>query len=209
VNRFYKKSARKFEDVVLEATPLATFLALLNALDDDDGDEHDGVVLISAIEAFMAKLPPEEMRPLSFRLRLVMMCCKVVASRQERKGDFFCCTEPFGGCPQCGKQDGYLNSERDHWGYCDAHKCCWSFGHDLSSTRENETKEEQKEKLHHIEGYAKVEPLQPGAWSTDPIMRAYERGQRRIADAERQTSDTAENKPPKGAARTIDGTTVH
>ncbi len=47
----------------------------------------------------------------------------------------------FGGCPHCGRNDGYLNDGRDHWFFCDSHKTKWLVGSNLfSSWREEDDK---------------------------------------------------------------------
>ncbi len=46
---------------------------------------------------------------------------------------------PFGGCPYCGQNDGYLNDGRDHWFFCNQHKTKWLVGSNLfSSWREED-----------------------------------------------------------------------
>jgi hypothetical protein len=37
----------------------------------------------------------------------------------------------FGGCPVCGKHDGYLNVRRAHFFLCRQHKTCWCVGENL------------------------------------------------------------------------------
>tara|TARA_R110002020_G_scaffold39950_2_gene118166 strand:+ start:4076 stop:4309 length:234 start_codon:yes stop_codon:yes gene_type:complete len=39
----------------------------------------------------------------------------------------------FGVCPICGKQDGYLNIQRDHWFVCHEHKIRWHVGSNIFS----------------------------------------------------------------------------
>ena len=81
-------------------------------------------------------------------------------------------TEYFGGCPECGSQDGYFNVGRDHWVVCEKHKTRWCIGSNLFSSWRDETKEEQLEKAQVMydpegnlrPGWRTVEPLPP----TDP-----------------------------------------
>ena len=42
--------------------------------------------------------------------------------------------EYFGGCPECGKNDGYLNVGKDHVFICDEHKTAWCAGANLFSS---------------------------------------------------------------------------
>jgi hypothetical protein len=67
----------------------------------------------------------------------------------------------FGGCPTCGKNDGYLNAGRTHVFYCREHKVSWIFGANMFSSWKDETEEEQREKYKLIEDFERVEPLWP------------------------------------------------
>ena len=40
----------------------------------------------------------------------------------------------FGGCPKCGRNDGYLDVSRDHWMVCHEHKVRWYIGSNLFSS---------------------------------------------------------------------------
>jgi ssDNA-binding Zn-finger/Zn-ribbon topoisomerase 1 len=44
----------------------------------------------------------------------------------------------FGGCPECGDNDGYVNIGADHWFLCDTHKTCWPIGSNLFSIDDTE-----------------------------------------------------------------------
>ena len=59
----------------------------------------------------------------------------------------------FEGCPDCGKDNGYLNGGSPHWAYCDEHRVRWFIGYNLYSSWKDETEEEQLEKWQRIEGY--------------------------------------------------------
>jgi hypothetical protein len=50
----------------------------------------------------------------------------------------------FGGCPECGRTDGYLNAGRTHWFFCDAHKTMWLGGINMFSGCRDETEAEQR-----------------------------------------------------------------
>ncbi len=45
--------------------------------------------------------------------------------------------EYFGGCPHCGKSNGYITLVRNgwpiHYGVCDAHRVRWTIGENLFS----------------------------------------------------------------------------
>ena len=34
----------------------------------------------------------------------------------------------FGGCPECGNTDGYMNVGSEHWFVCDVHRIKWFIG---------------------------------------------------------------------------------
>ena len=50
----------------------------------------------------------------------------------------------FGGCPECGDQDGYTNVGRSHWAFCIAHRTMWCIGVNLFSSWQYETEAEQR-----------------------------------------------------------------
>jgi hypothetical protein len=74
----------------------------------------------------------------------------------------------FGGCPQCGKDDGYTNVGRSHWFFCKAHKTKWCIGANLFSSWRDETEDEQRRAYDEIGmgEYTEVEPLP----CTDPEL---------------------------------------
>ncbi len=37
----------------------------------------------------------------------------------------------FGGCPECGRNDGFVNIGRQHWFYCAMHLTTWLAGENL------------------------------------------------------------------------------
>jgi hypothetical protein len=67
----------------------------------------------------------------------------------------------FGGCPTCGKNDGYRNAGRTHVFFCREHRCSWIVGANLFSDWKDESEEEQSRKYREIEDFARVEPLWP------------------------------------------------
>ena len=73
----------------------------------------------------------------------------------------------FGGCPECGKNDGCLNIGRSHWFICHEHKKRWPVGSNLFSGWKEETQEEwlRNEKL--LLTYEEVEPLLNPKYLTD------------------------------------------
>lgn len=89
--------------------------------------------------------------------------------------------EYFGGCPKCGKTDGYVNVGRSHWGVCDEHKTKWPIGANLFSSWKEETEKQWKRNANLLEGYTEVEPLE-----ADPKIFEPKRPQNRwqvLADA--------------------------
>ena len=53
----------------------------------------------------------------------------------------------FGGCPHCGRTDGWANISRSHWCFCKTHKTKWCFGINLLSSWRNQTEDEQRRVL--------------------------------------------------------------
>jgi hypothetical protein len=72
----------------------------------------------------------------------------------------------FGGCPQCGKSDGYANAGRTHIFYCKAHRTRWIVGANLfSSWRYRPMTEDEQRRIYDEIGlgeFTEVEPLGEG-----------------------------------------------
>jgi hypothetical protein len=81
----------------------------------------------------------------------------------------------FGGCPECGKNDGYLNVGRTHWFICHAHRTRWWGGENLFSCWRGQNESEWQENVERLRPYAKVKPLmgdatarrKPVAWKEE------------------------------------------
>ena len=69
--------------------------------------------------------------------------------------------EPFGGCPECGKCDGYLNVGRNHWAVCDTHKTTWCIGSNLFSNWHHETEADWQRNEYRLAEHSIVEPIRP------------------------------------------------
>ena len=69
--------------------------------------------------------------------------------------------EYFGGCPQCGKSDGYLNVSRSHIGVCHEHRTKWPIGANLFSSWKDETEEDWRRNADKLTDYSKVDPIYP------------------------------------------------
>ncbi len=67
----------------------------------------------------------------------------------------------FGGCPECGDQDGYTNVGRSHWIFCKEHRTKWCVGSNLFSSWHEETEAEQRQAYEDIGlgGFREVEPM--------------------------------------------------
>jgi hypothetical protein len=67
----------------------------------------------------------------------------------------------FGGCPQCGRNDGYVNAGKTHVFICREHKTSWTIGSNLFSSWRYQTEEEQRRIWDEIglEDFTEVEPL--------------------------------------------------
>jgi hypothetical protein len=98
-------------------------------------------------------------------------------------------TNYFGGCPTCGRADGYRNAGKSHRFFRDVHKTSWCVGSNLFSTWRDQTEDEQRAAW-HIGDYEEVEPLPEGSWSADPDIRKKELAAHRMrleeAEAQRQ-----------------------
>jgi len=64
----------------------------------------------------------------------------------------------FGECPECGKNDGYLNVRKCHFFVCHQHKTAWSVGWNLFSSWREETEKTWEENARLLEGYRVGEP---------------------------------------------------
>ena len=51
----------------------------------------------------------------------------------------------FGGCPQCGKNDGCIHIGRAEWFFCKEHKTKWWVGSNLFSSWRVQTEQEQRQ----------------------------------------------------------------
>ncbi len=85
----------------------------------------------------------------------------------------------WGGCPVCGRNDGFLNVGRDHWFRCDAHKTCWWHGSNIFSGWRDENEEIWRQNVQLLGTYTKVEAI--SHWSDlwpRPLARSAERWRR-------------------------------
>ena len=80
--------------------------------------------------------------------------------------------EYFGGCPQCGKNNGFLNIGRGHWFVCDDHKTTWLIGSNLFSCWRDETEADWQRNDYRLAEYSNVEPIYPEPTEEDLRQRA-------------------------------------
>ncbi len=73
----------------------------------------------------------------------------------------------FGGCPDCGKNDGYTNIHRDHWFFCRKHDVKWWVGTNLFSTWMDQDESEWREAEEWLSGYTVVEPIYASPGGTE------------------------------------------
>jgi len=66
---------------------------------------------------------------------------------------------PWGDCPKCGRNDGYLNIGRGHWFICDKHKTKWFIGENLFSSWRQQTQETWARNSALLASYEEVEPM--------------------------------------------------
>jgi hypothetical protein len=69
--------------------------------------------------------------------------------------------EYFGGCPECGGNDGHLNVFKAHYCRCDEHKTVWFVGSNQFSNWHRETEEDWRRNQDLLQGYRPVEPVYP------------------------------------------------
>lgn len=71
----------------------------------------------------------------------------------------------FGECPECGRNDGYLNAGKTHRFYCRQDRTAWYVGSNLFSSWRDETEAEQRAKWADIdmESFRDVKPVHDGA----------------------------------------------
>lgn len=78
-----------------------------------------------------------------------------------------CSTSPviavdyFGGCPQCGYHDGYLNVKADHWFVCQEHQVRWCTGANLFSCWREQSEDDWINNRRTLAPYREVCPLYP------------------------------------------------
>ena len=65
----------------------------------------------------------------------------------------------FGGCPECGDTNGYLNVGGNHWFVCDAHKTKWCVGYGLFSSWQEESESAWAANAAKLETMREVDPL--------------------------------------------------
>ena len=80
--------------------------------------------------------------------------------RSSDSGGRVTTTHRFGGCPECGDQDGYVNVGRSHWIVCDPHRTKWWVGENLFSSWRDEDEETWRKNKVMLAGYREVEPVQ-------------------------------------------------
>ncbi len=73
--------------------------------------------------------------------------------------------DPFGVCPECGSNDGYVNVGRSHWFFCAEHRTKWWAGSNLFSSWRNQTKEEQI-RIYEGVGLGEFRRVEP-SWSEE------------------------------------------
>lgn len=67
----------------------------------------------------------------------------------------------FGGCPECGKNNGYLNIWKEHWFYCRRHSTKWCHGVNLFGSHLTETADDWMENLEFLSGFKEVKAVYP------------------------------------------------
>jgi|GEM_PF-1287195 len=80
-----------------------------------------------------------------------------VPERDEYLGQKSAPCRRFGGCPECGCDDGFLNLGREHWFVCHRHQVTWCVGSNLFGCWRQETEQDWKANLDRIGHYKVVD----------------------------------------------------
>ncbi len=108
------------------------------------------------IETYLpGKIPPIELATTPIKKVDAKEEGNVVALRPQR----IVTDQGFGGCPECGETNGYLNVGRDHWFFCDTHKTRWRAGSNLFSACSEETEAEWQLNENRLAAYSIVKPI--------------------------------------------------
>jgi len=68
----------------------------------------------------------------------------------------------FGDCPQCGRNDGYLNIGQVHVYVCHRHRTRWEVGMNLFDSWRHETEADWRRNAARIAHYRDVDPRHRG-----------------------------------------------
>ena len=72
-----------------------------------------------------------------------------------------------GGCPHCGRSDGYINLGVEHWFICREHRTKWLVGSNLFDGWENQTVAQMQSAEILLRSYDEVMPHRPAAVGAD------------------------------------------
>ena len=75
----------------------------------------------------------------------------------------------FGGCPECGDTDGYMNVGGNHWFICNKHRTKWPAGYNLFSGWRDEDEAEWQANAERLRFYRQVAPM---LWEPTPEEKA-------------------------------------
>ena len=64
-----------------------------------------------------------------------------------------------GGCPVCGRHDGYVNLGPEYWAICHEHKTRWSMGENLFEDWDNQTFAQFHSVEQMLKEYMRVYPM--------------------------------------------------
>ena len=82
------------------------------------------------------------------------MIAEAMTNAEKRASEHY-----WGGCPECGGNDGFVNVERTHWFVCDAHKTKWDVGSNLFSCWRRQDEEIWERNFKMLADYREVEAL--------------------------------------------------
>ena len=82
------------------------------------------------------------------------MSTEVMTDAEKRASEHY-----FGGCPECGGNDGFVNIGKLHYFVCDTHKTKWWVGSNLFSCWRRQDEEIWEQNFAMLAEYREVEAL--------------------------------------------------
>lgn len=99
----------------------------------------------------------------------------------------------FGGCPHCGRTDGYFNLHRNHFFVCHEHRVKWFVGENIFSSWRHQTPHNWERNAKSVASYADVRPVQAPKerWQLSADGRLLQIVVEHVASPKREGNDTS------------------